>query len=186
FASVSMTAMTSCAPTVAPSDLRISVTIPEAGAGNSSTILSVSTSTRFSSRLTASPAFLCQLTSVASVIDSGRTGTLTSMSISLPRLRRSVRRHHLARRKLFCERFGDELLLLRQMLRLIANRGRRRDRAARVGQHLLFADVPAQIRSQAIPRALVLRFFLTPDDFGRIRILDDLSLEVGMRKRILL
>src|SRR5439155_1682328 len=96
FASVSMTAMTSCAVTVAPSGLRISATMPESGAGNSSTTLSVSTSTRFSSRVTASPAFLCQLTSVASVIDSGRTGTLTSMSISLPRLRRSVRRHHLA------------------------------------------------------------------------------------------
>src|SRR3989442_12942519 len=186
FASVSMTAMTSCAVTVAPSGLRISVTMPEPGAGNSSTTLSVSTSTRFSSRLIESPAFLCQLTSVASVIDSGRTGTLTSMSISLPRLCRSVRRHHLAGRKLFCERFSDELLLLRQMLRRIADRGRRRDRAARVGQHLAFADVPAQIRSQAVPRALVLRFFLAPDDFGGTRILDDLRLEVGMRKRILL
>src|SRR6266545_1065535 len=186
FASVSMTAMTSCALTVAPSDLRISVTIPEPGAGNSSTTLSVSTSTRFSSRLTASPAFLCQLTSVASVIDSGRTGTLTSMSISLPRPRRSMRGYHLARRELRCERFGDQLLLLRQMLGRVADRRRCRDRAARIGQYLLLADVPAQVRSQPVPRALVLRLFLAPDDFGGIRILDDLRLEVGMRKRILL
>src|SRR5438552_2640777 len=186
FASVSMTAMTSCAPTVAPSDLRISVTIPEAGAGNSSTILSVSTSTRFASRLTASPAFLCQLTSVASVIDSGRTGTLTSMSISLPRLRRSMRRHHLARCELCCERFGDQLLLLREMLGRVADRRRCRDRAACVGQYLLFADVATQVRSQAVPRALVLWLFLAPDDFHGIRILDDLRLEVGMREWILL
>src|SRR5207244_8829611 len=135
FAPVSITAMISCALTVEPSGRRISVITPESGAGNSSTTLSVSTSIRFSSRLTASPAFLCQLTSVASTIDSGRTGTLTSISISLPRLRRSMRGHHLARRELGCERFGDQLLLLRQMLGRVADRRRCRDRAARVGQY---------------------------------------------------
>src|SRR5204862_6702767 len=127
------------------------------------TTLSVPTSPRFSPRLTASPAFLCQSTSVPSLIDSGKTGTLTSMRISLPRLRRSMRRHHLAGRKLFCEPLGDELLLLRQMLRRITDRGRRRDRAARVGQHLASADVPAQIRSRPVPRALDLRLLLAPD-----------------------
>ena len=57
----------------------ISLMTPSAGAGTSSTTLSVSRSTRFSSRRTASPAFLCQATSVASATDSGNCGTLTSM-----------------------------------------------------------------------------------------------------------
>src|SRR5450631_69518 len=83
-APVSMTAMISCAFTVEPSGRRISMITPESGAGNSSTTLSVSTSIRFSSRLTASPAFLCQATSVASTIDSGKTGTFTSISMLLP------------------------------------------------------------------------------------------------------
>jgi hypothetical protein len=37
---------------------------------------------RFSSRDTASPAFLCQVAMVASETDSGRTGTLTSMAMA--------------------------------------------------------------------------------------------------------
>src|SRR6185312_750421 len=56
---------------------------PLAGAGTSSTTLSVSRSARFSSRLTASPGFLCQATSVASVMDSGNCGTLISVITSL-------------------------------------------------------------------------------------------------------
>ena len=71
-ASVSMTAMTSFDVTVAPSGFTSSTMTPSAGAGNSSTTLSVSTSIRFSSRATPSPGFLCQLTSVASVTDSGK------------------------------------------------------------------------------------------------------------------
>src|SRR6202040_2522221 len=78
FASLSMTAITSCPATVAPSPFRTSTSTPATGAGNSSTTLSVSTSTRFSSRSTGWPAFLCQLTSVASAIPSGSCGTLTS------------------------------------------------------------------------------------------------------------
>ncbi len=83
FASVSMIAMTSCPTTVEPSPFRISASAPDTGAGSSSTTLSVSTSIRFSSRLTASPGFLCQLTSVASVTDSGSCGTLTSTRMSM-------------------------------------------------------------------------------------------------------
>src|SRR4029453_9573785 len=80
--SVSMTAMTSFDVTVEPSGRVISTSTPSPGDGNSSTTLSVSTSIRFSSRLTGSPAFLCQLTSVASVTDSGSCGTLTSILMS--------------------------------------------------------------------------------------------------------
>ncbi len=83
FASVSSTAMMSFDVTVVPSPFSTSTSTPSAGAGSSSTTLSVSMSMRFSSRLTASPAFLCQLTSVASATDSGSWGTLTSTRICL-------------------------------------------------------------------------------------------------------
>ena len=65
--------------TVAPSSNLISLSTPSTGEGTSSTTLSVSRSTRFSSRLTASPGFLCQVAMVASETDSGRTGTLISV-----------------------------------------------------------------------------------------------------------
>ncbi len=75
----SSTARTSPAVTVVPSSMRISLRIPAAGAGTSRTTLSVSRSTRFSSRSTRSPALLCHPTSVASATDSGSWGTLTSI-----------------------------------------------------------------------------------------------------------
>ena len=81
-ASVSMTAITSLDVTVAPSGFTSSTSTPSPGAGSSSTTLSVSTSIRFSSRATDSPAFLCQLTSVASDTDSGSCGTFTSMRMA--------------------------------------------------------------------------------------------------------
>ena len=59
--------------------LTIFTSTPSAGAGSSSTTLSVSMSIRFSSRLTVSPSFLCQASSVASATDSESCGTLTSM-----------------------------------------------------------------------------------------------------------
>ena len=78
-AAVSMRAMTSPDTTVPPSPLRISTSTPSAAAGNSSTTLSVSTSIRFSSRVTASPTFLCHDSKVASATDSDNCGTATSM-----------------------------------------------------------------------------------------------------------
>jgi hypothetical protein len=77
--SVSMMAITSPAMTVLPSALMICVITPAAGAGSSSTTLSVSMSIRFSSRETGSPTFLCHASRVASATDSDRTGTLTSI-----------------------------------------------------------------------------------------------------------
>jgi hypothetical protein len=74
--------------TVSPTWWRISFSTPSTGAGTSSTTLSVSRSTRFSSRFTASPAFLCQVAMVASETDSGRTGTLSSMDMLFPSVRR--------------------------------------------------------------------------------------------------
>src|SRR6267154_3842415 len=183
-APVSITAMISCALTVEPSGRRISVITPESGAGNSSTTLSVSTSIRFSSRLTGSPAFLCQLTSVASTIDSGRTGTFTSMSMLRPV--RLVRSHHFAQRELRRKCVLHQLLLLREMFGHVAHGRRRRNRPAGVGQHLLIENITAQVGAQSIPCALILRLFLAPHDFGGGRKLDDLRLEVIVRKRILL
>ena len=65
--------------TVAPFSTFSSRSTPVAGAGTSSTTLSVSRSTRFSSRLTLSPGCLRQATSVASATDSGSCGTRTSI-----------------------------------------------------------------------------------------------------------
>src|SRR5690606_3500563 len=80
----SMIASTCWLVTVSPSENLISFSTPSTGEGTSSTTLSVSRSTRFSSRLTGSPAFLCQLAMVASETDSGRTGTLTSVAMGRP------------------------------------------------------------------------------------------------------
>src|SRR5881396_3311584 len=81
FPSVSIVAMTSPALTVPPSPLMIFASTPSAGAGSSRTTLSVSMSIRFSSRLTASPTFLCHASKVASATDSESCGTLISMSM---------------------------------------------------------------------------------------------------------
>src|SRR5205085_5231752 len=71
----SMRARTWPLVTTAPLGTRISRTTPLAGAGTSSTTLSVSRSARFSSRRMGSPGCLCHATSVASATDSGSWGT---------------------------------------------------------------------------------------------------------------
>jgi hypothetical protein len=83
-ASVSIWAMTSPEPTASRLFFRIFTRMPSAGAGSSSTTLSVSMSIRFSSRATFSPSFLCQSSSVASATDSDSCGTFTSMIIAAP------------------------------------------------------------------------------------------------------
>src|SRR3546814_3579856 len=77
----SITAITCWLVTVAPSSNLSSLITPSTVEGTSSTTLSVSRSTRFSSRLTASPTFLCHDAMVASDPDSGRTGTLISVEM---------------------------------------------------------------------------------------------------------
>jgi hypothetical protein len=74
--------MTCWLSTVAPSANFSSLMTPSTVEGTSNTTLSVSRSTMFSSRLTASPTFLCQVAMTASETDSGRTGTLISMAMS--------------------------------------------------------------------------------------------------------
>src|SRR5689334_9842468 len=160
--SVSMIAITSPLVTDSPSFLMSLAITPSAGAGSSSTTLSVSMSIRFSSRFTASPAFLCQLTSVASATDSGSCGTLTSTLIAPPSGLSACDQHFAASQRRG-ECILDELLLLGRVLRGVANRRRRRDRAARVVQRLLVVDVGAQVVIQPVPGALVLRLLLAPD-----------------------
>src|SRR6476661_5323586 len=156
--SVSITAITSFEVTVDPSGRVISVSTPSPGAGSSSTTLSVSTSIRFSSRLTASPGFLCQLTSVASATDSGNCGTLTSILIVRPSsgFASSSRKHHLAGLERRGKRLLDQLPLLGIVLGRIADCGRRRDGPACVGEHFFGIDVGAQVEVQPVPCTLVL------------------------------
>src|SRR5205807_1520448 len=78
----SMRARTWPLVTTAPLGTRISRTTPLAGAGTSSTTLSVSRSARFSSRRMGSPGCLCHATSVASATDSGSWGTRISVVMS--------------------------------------------------------------------------------------------------------
>src|SRR5947207_10698499 len=68
-------------PTVSPAWTTISDSTPEAGAGTSIVTLSVSSSSIGSSALTASPTFLNQVPTVASLTDSPRVGTRISVAI---------------------------------------------------------------------------------------------------------
>ena len=65
--------------TVSPALTEMDSIAPSAGAGTSTVTLSVSSSSSGSSRLTASPSFLNQRATVASVTDSPMAGTLISM-----------------------------------------------------------------------------------------------------------
>jgi hypothetical protein len=69
-------------PTVSPSGATISDNVPAAGLGTSTVTLSVSSSHSISSTATASPGFLNQVATVASVTDSPSVGTRTSVIIS--------------------------------------------------------------------------------------------------------
>src|SRR6185369_2988685 len=184
--SVSMVAIVSLATTVPPSPFMILTSTPESGAGVSSTTLSVSMSTRFSSRLTKSPTLRCHDTSVASATDSESCGTFTSTSMLAPGgaaldgLHRAVG----ARRRAHGQREIDELLLLLFVQRLVAG-GRRRPRiAARINKLLVRQQMPQQVMLDAMPRALIARLFLAPHDFGCVLVLFDLHLERVVRERI--
>src|SRR5581483_6111891 len=76
--------------TVAPCGTLISASTPAAGAGTSSVTLSVSSSTRGSSTLTASPGFLNHWPTVASVTDSPSAGTMIWIAIAFHHLTRQA------------------------------------------------------------------------------------------------
>src|SRR5262245_49512583 len=175
--SVSICAITSLLVTVPPSPLMIFTITPESGAGVSSTTLSVSMSTRFSSRFTNSPAFLCQVSSVASATDSESWGTLTSISMALPY---SVRPRGGTHRQCQLHQF----LLLLVVQRLVTG-GRRGGRIPPGVDELLVREhVTLQVVLDAMPRALVARLFLAPHDLGRLLVALDLRLEVLVREGV--
>src|SRR5215831_9699868 len=181
--SVSIVAMTSPAFTVPPSPLAIFTSTPSAGAGNSSTTLSVSMSIRFSSRLTASPSFLCQASRVASETDSESCGTLTSTSMLADLSSRSLDRLHqiIGQRR---ERGVDQGLLLLVVQRRIPDRGGGGRRAHRVAEDLVLAHVPQDVALDPEPRALVRRLLLAPHHLFRVLVQVDLLLEQVVRERI--
>src|SRR6266581_4127843 len=190
FPSVSIVAMTSPALTVPPSPLMILASTPSAGAGSSRTTLSVSMSIRFSSRLTASPTFLCHASKVASATDSESCGTLISMSMlflldflasrrpagALDRANQIVRHRP--------ERRVDQLLLLLVVQGSITHRGRGRGRPRGIGEDLVLAHVPQEVALDPVPRPLVRRFLLAPEDLSGVAVKVDLLLELVLRKGI--
>src|SRR5690606_18978377 len=162
----------------------ISFKTPSLGAGTSSTTLSVSKSTRFSSRRTSSPAFLCQLTSVASVTDSGSCGTLTSMLTGPLRRSSTLRERRSPLARIGRERGGHERLLLTHVQRVDARRRRRRARTAGVEQLMLVGQRFLETVADRIPRGLVLQFFLTPYALRRVRIAADRPRILFNRERV--
>src|SRR5437016_741134 len=94
-APVSICAMTAPTRTVSPSLTAIFTSLPSNGEGISALTLSVTTSTKGSSRLTKSPSRLSHLSTVPSVTDSPSWGILicdTPMSASVPEGEISLRR----------------------------------------------------------------------------------------------
>src|SRR5690606_37032163 len=180
----SSTASTWPAVTVAPSLTRISFKIPSVGAGTSRTTLSVSRSTRFSSRRTASPAFLCQLTSVASATDSGSCGTFTSMLTCRPRCSSALRQRRLSLSRIRGQCRGDQRFLLANVQRVDAGRGRRGARPSCIEKLMLVGQRLLQAVPDLVPRTLILRLFLAPDDLLRIRIVLDRARVLLDRERI--
>ena len=72
-----------------------------------------------------------------------------------------------------------QLLLLREMSRLVTHGGSCRYRTAGVSEHLLVHDVAAQDARRRYQAPWIMRFLLAPDDFLRgIRIPGDLGREV--------
>src|SRR5690606_14452067 len=185
----SITAITCWLVTVAPSSNLISLSTPSTVDGTSSTTLSVSRSTRFSSRLTASSAFLRHDAMTASETDSGRTGTLISVAMMGGVLMETWK----GGVWLFCDGFavervdqrvGDQLLLLGDVVVEVSHRRRRRTRAAGVVQYLLRRQAGDQVVADLVPRALVVRLFLAPDHVGGLRVALELRGQQFARERI--
>src|SRR6266853_2841285 len=188
--SVSRVAMTSPAFTVPPSPLMILASTPSAGAGSSRTTLSVSMSIRFSSRLTASPTFLCHASKVASATDSESCGTLISMSMLFLLDFLASRRpagaldgaNQIVRHR--PERRVDQLLLLLVVQGSITHRRRGRGRPRGIGEDLVLAHVPQEVTLDPVPRPLVRRFLLAPEDLSGVPVNVDLLLELVLRKGV--
>src|SRR6056297_1464916 len=138
--------------------------IPSAGAGTSSTTLSVSRSTRFSSRAMASPGFLCHLATVASETDSGKLGTLISILIDCCSLLYSLA---------MSQRLTDETFLLFLVDLVVPYCRRGRGPSTRIRKRLLGASAGLYMVANLEPGTLVHGFFLAPDDFSGLAVAID-------------
>src|SRR5262245_20438249 len=142
--------------TVSPDFTAISARTPDAGAGTSTVTLSVSSSTRGSSALTASPACLNHWPTVASTTDSPKLGTLISIAIG-PSFR-------------LAKRLFEQRLQLMHMLAHHAGRRRRRARPPGIADApVARADMvehPFEIRLDEAPGTHVLRLLLAPYHLG--------------------
>src|SRR5690606_17064223 len=174
----SMTATTCWLVTTSPAWNLISLSTPSTGAGTSSTTLSVSRSSRFSSRRTVSPAFLCQLAMVASDTDSGRTGTLTSMLMDevLAALKGLFGSMAVGR---VDEGVLDQRGLFGIMGGKVAAGGRGRTGAAGIAQRLPLAQAEIQMVADLVPGTLVHRLLLAPHHFPG----GGEALELGCQRR---
>src|SRR5690606_27255954 len=154
--------------TVSPSSALIADSTPSAGATTSSETLSVSSSTRTSSFLTASPTFLVHLAMEASATDSPRAGVRISAIFSvfsclnltcfLGQARRSG--HGLGEEGL------EFLQVSAHQARSGRGRGRTTDVARALGVHVQLLERQLEPRIDEGPAAHVLRLFLAPDEVG--------------------
>ena len=186
FASVSMTAITSWPATVEPSPFRISTSTPRPGAGSSSTTLSVSTSIRFSSRATASPGLLVPA-------DERRLGDrlrqLRHLDFDSHEHASASGARRASRRRESCGANASSisLLLALDVLRHVADGGRRGDRSPGVRHDLILGS--ASSRKYARSRYHAPWFcgsswhHTTSVAFGNLR---ERRPEIGMRERVLL
>src|SRR5690606_39176513 len=162
---------------VSPSPLTISSITPSAGATTSSTTLSVSISTISSSREQASPGCLCQVATVPSATDSGKTGALISVDITT----------HLFGSSSASRRVVNQFLLLFDVNRHVST--------GRSSRSITTGVLKVQFRVQAlqcvphvvltaVPGALVHRIFLTPDRALELGVLAQNFVQIVCRERI--
>src|SRR3569833_2887280 len=152
FSPVSITATTSTALTTAPSGWRSSTRVPDAGAGISRITLSVSRSTRVSSRATVSPTCLRHGSRVPLAIESDRVGTRTSSFTGI------------------LQRIVQQRFQFRPMAGYVARRRRGGRGPARIMETVPTGCAVIEMVQGLVPRALVNRFFLCPDECPGQRI----------------
>src|SRR5437868_13822545 len=123
-------------------------------------------STIRSSRLTASPGFLCQVATVPSATDSGKVGALISIAI----ISGSFNSVSL-REGLNSECVLQQFFLLLGVHRCVTTGRRGRSFATGVFEDqglLVVTDAATQVVLAAVPGALVHRLFLTPDHVRQV------------------
>src|SRR6218665_2204079 len=182
--SVSMRAMTCSEATVAPSPRTISASRPAAGAGTSSTTLSVSISIRISSIATAWPGFFFHPTKLPSTTHSNSAGTSGTMGMRVFACRAQWRSFGQHEALDLAERAIDQRLLLLLVQVRVTDGRRCRCRAAGVAQFLAFVHVLVDVVLHEEPGALVLRLVLAPDHIDGLGVALELCGKGFVRERV--